>query len=50
MGAQANLIRGKDPNLVVLQWQSSGYSFYSESRLTDQFSLEDLLAVLNSIR
>ena len=50
MGVDANLIRGKDPNLVVLQWQSSGYSFYSEARLTAQFSMTDLLAVLNSIR
>jgi len=49
MGTWADLIRGKDHNLVILQWRSSGYSFYTEAKLTDEFSLDDLLAVLNSI-
>jgi hypothetical protein len=49
MGAKADLIRGKDANHVILQWRSSGYSFYTEARLTDDFSLTDLLAVLNTI-
>jgi hypothetical protein len=49
MGTWADLIRGKDHNLVILQWRSSGYSFYTEAKLTDEFSLDELLAVLNSI-
>ena len=49
MGARADVIRGDDPNLVILQWRSSGYSFYTEARLSADFSLEDLFAVLNTI-
>jgi hypothetical protein len=50
MDTKAELIEGMDrPGHVVLQWRSSGYSFYTEAQLTDEFSLEDLLAVLNSI-
>jgi hypothetical protein len=49
MGAKADVIRGDDPNLVILQWRSSGYSFYTEARLSDDFSLDDLLTVLNTI-
>jgi hypothetical protein len=49
MGAKADVIRGHDPNLVILQWRSSGYSFYTEARLSNDFSLNDLLTVLNTI-
>jgi hypothetical protein len=49
MGATAELIKGLDSNHVILQWRSNGYSFYTEARLTDEFSMADLLAVLNSI-
>jgi hypothetical protein len=49
MGARADLIRGKDPNLVILQWRSRGYSFYTEARLSPDFSLDDLLTILNTI-
>lgn len=49
MDTKADLILGKDPNHVILQWRSSGYSFYTEAQLTPEFTLEDLFAVLNSI-
>jgi hypothetical protein len=48
MDSRADLIRGKDPDHVILQWRSSGYSFYT-ARLTPDFSLQDLLSILNSI-
>jgi hypothetical protein len=50
MGEPARLIRGSDPTLVVLQWEAEGYNFHAIARLTDDFPLQDLYAVLNSIR
>lgn len=50
MGETARLIRGADPGLVVLQWRTEDYSFHAIARLSDGFGLQDLYAVLNSIR
>jgi len=50
MGAEANLIRGNDPSLVIVQWEADGYSFYVEATLAGGFDLPQLLAILNSIR
>jgi hypothetical protein len=51
MGAKANLIQAtNDPNLVILQWEARGFSFYVEARLQDGFELDELYAILNSIR
>lgn len=50
MGSQANVIQGKDPSRVYLQWEADGFSFFSEAQITDDFGLNDLYAILNSIR
>jgi hypothetical protein len=50
MGAKANLIQGRDLALVILQWETDGYSFYTEARLAGGFDLPQLYAILNSIR
>jgi len=50
MGSQANVIQGKDPNLVILQWEAAGFSFFTEAHTTDDFGLQDVYAILNSIR
>lgn len=47
--AHADLIYGKEPGHVILQWRNDGYSFYTEAKLTPEFTLDDLMAVLNSI-
>jgi hypothetical protein len=50
MGAQANVIQGKDPSLFIVQWEANGFSFYTEARLAASFGLPDLYTILNSIR
>jgi hypothetical protein len=50
MGAEANLIQGNDPSIVIVQWEADGYSFYTEAHLDGEFDLPQLLAILNSIR
>lgn len=50
MGAEANVIQGKDPSLFIVQWEANGFSFYTEARLAASFGLPDLYTILNSIR
>jgi hypothetical protein len=50
MGSEAKVIQGKDPTRVYLQWEAEGYSFFSEAQITADFGLEELYAVLRSIR
>ena len=50
MGAEANVIQGNDPSLVIVQWEADDYSFYAEATLAGGFDLPQLFAILNSIR
>jgi hypothetical protein len=50
MGADANVIQGNDPSVVIVQWEADGYSFYTEAHLVGEFDLPQLFAILNSIR
>jgi hypothetical protein len=49
MGTDAKVIQGKDTSRVFLQWEANGYSFFTEAKLTDDFGLEDIYPILNSI-
>jgi hypothetical protein len=49
MGAAADLIRGSRDGQFILQWRADGFSFFVEALTTDDFNLEDLFEILNSI-
>jgi hypothetical protein len=50
MGGDAKVIQGEDTSRVFLQWEANGFSFFTEAKLTDDFGLEDIYPILNSIR
>jgi hypothetical protein len=50
-GQEAVLTRGgPSPDYVQVDWRKNGLSFHAQSQLSDGFTQEGLLAVLNSVR
>ena len=48
-GREARLVRGREAGTYVLQWRSGGLSFYVLARLPQDYPLQDLVRVLETI-